>query len=54
MAVKSSPARQQKHLAVMIDAGNASYEIGESLLEETNNADRAWLNHHTGLKKNNF
>ena len=34
MAAKSSPPRQQKHLAVLIDADNASAAIVEGLFEE--------------------
>lgn len=34
MAAKPSPARQQKHLAVLIDADNASAAIVEGLFEE--------------------
>jgi hypothetical protein len=34
MAAKSSPARQQKHLAVLIDADNASAAIVEGLFEK--------------------
>lgn len=34
MATKSSPPRQQKHLAVLIDADNASAAIVEGLCEE--------------------
>jgi hypothetical protein len=34
MAAKSSPTRQQKHLAVLIDADNASAAIVEGLFEE--------------------
>jgi hypothetical protein len=34
MATKPSPARQQKHLAVLIDADNTSAAIVEGLFEE--------------------
>tara|TARA_R110000868_G_scaffold1986_6_gene15734 strand:+ start:1111 stop:1230 length:120 start_codon:yes stop_codon:yes gene_type:complete len=34
MAAKSSPPRQHKHLAVLIDADNASAAIVEGLFEE--------------------
>jgi len=40
MAAKPSPARQQKHLAVLIDADNTSAAIVEGLFDETTKAHR--------------
>jgi hypothetical protein len=40
MANKPSPSRQHKHLAVLIDADNASVAIAESLIDSDEIVDK--------------
>lgn len=40
MANKPSPSRQHKHLAVLIDADNASAAIAENFIESNKTADK--------------
>ena len=50
MASKPSPSRQHKHLAVLIDADNASVSIVESLIESNETVDKLRVVHPTDVR----
>lgn len=50
MANKPSPSRQHKHLAVLIDADNASVAIAENFIESDKTVDKLRDIHPTAVR----